>query len=166
MAQGVNKLRHVSILDNMNNMKEVKPLTEELIAQGKTIKCTKCHAWVGGKYRTRGDYTCHTCRGDGYITEALRQEIRDFNAMHKRQVAVERELLKGVKAVLAHSPHRKDMEYQVPRMARVVMLSEGWDVPHPQRSEGNREEWAEWFRNQVEELTGWNFVEWFHSDEF
>lgn len=156
----------VAMLDTYymsNKTRQVKPLTEALIAEGKTVKCTKCHAWVGGKYRHSWSTTCFTCRGDGYITEQRRSEIRDFNAQKNHRNKVERELRKGLKTVLTHSPYRVELEGEISQMATVIMLDEGWDVPLPSSQQGD---WAEWFVGRVEELTGWNFVEWFHSDEF
>jgi hypothetical protein len=150
--------------------REVAPLTDELIAEGRTIKCTKCHAWivsknkrtgkvVTAKYNTRADWKCWTCDGLGYITAERREEVRVKNIFMKRRAALMTEVIpRGIDENVGvdHEDYKVLRGRELMRFVNIALVAEGFDV-----RPGKDDEHA---LRVLIERTGWDFLAWLREE--
>ena len=152
---------------NTTTTGEVAPLTDELVAEGLTIKCTKCHAWIvtknerrgtyiTGKWTSRGDYKCWTCKGRGYISPETREQIRDWNVGKNRRNALIDIVKRGIDENVGadHDDYQLLRGRELMRFVGIALHAEGLgpagkDDEHTLRV--------------LIERTGWDFLAW-HRD--
>ena len=154
---------------NTTTTGEVAPLTDELIAEGRTIKCTKCHAWIvsknkrtgkviTGNWTSRGDYKCWTCDGLGYITAEQRENIRDWNVVKNRRNALMTEVIpRGIDENVGadHDDYKVLRGRELMRFVDIALAAEGLARP------GKDDEHA---LRVLIERTGWDFLAWLREE--
>ena len=152
---------------NTTTTGEVAPLTDELIAEGRTIKCTKCHAWIvsknkrtgkvtTGKWTSRGDYKCWTCDGFGYISPETREQIRDWNVRKNRRNAFIEIVKRGIDENVGadHDDYKVLRQRELMRFVGIALAAEGLARPGKDNAHALR---------VLIERTGWDFLAW-HRD--
>jgi len=153
---------------NTTTTREVAPLTDELIAEGRTIKCTKCHAWIvsknkrtgkvtTGNWTNRSDWKCWTCDGLGYITAECREHIRNFNAVKNRRNALIEIVKRGIDENVGadHDDYKVLRERELMRFVGIALAAEGLARP------GEDDEHA---LRVLIERTGWDFLAWLREE--
>ena len=154
----------------MNNgnttTRKVAPLTDELVAEGRTIKCTKCHAWIvsenprtgrvtTAKYNHRGDWACWTCDGRGYITAERRAEVRAKNVYLNRRAALIDIIKRGIDENVGagHEDYKVLRDREIMRFVNIALVAEGVDGAFPDKDD-------EHALRVLIERTGWDFLAW------
>ncbi len=155
-----------------NNNRRVAPLTDELIAEGLTVKCTKCHAWVvseskrtgeviTGKYATTMEMVtgatpvCSNCQGRGYISPEHREETRNYNAMINRRNELVEIIRRGIDENVGagHEDHKVLRERELMRFVNIALVAEGFDRVTPGKDDDHA-------LRVLIERTGWDFLAW------
>lgn len=149
---------------------KVAPLTDELIAEGRTIKCTKCHAWIvsenprtgrviTAKYNTRADWACWTCDGRGYITAERREEVRSKNVYMKRRAALVDIIRRGIDENVGagHEDYSVLRDREIMALVNIALFAEGFDEA------AAIDDRDEFMLRVLIERTGWDFLAW-HRD--
>ena len=154
--------------------REVAPLTDALIAEGLTIKCTKCHAWVVTKSERRGTYitgkyatgmemltgatpVCSTCKGRGYISPEHREHIRDRNVVKDRRNALIEIVKRGIDENVGadHDDYKVLRERELMRFVGIALAAEGLERPGKDDDHALR---------VLIERTGWDFLAWLEAE--
>jgi len=154
--------------------RQVAPLTEELIAEGLTIKCTKCHAWVVAKNERRGTYitgkyatgmemltgatpVCSTCKGRGYISPEHREHIRDWNGVKNRRNALIDIVKRGIDENVGadHDDYKVLRERELMRFVGIALHAEG--LGPAVKDDGHA-------LRVLIERTGWDFLAWLREE--